>query len=87
VVRMGWRHANDGDQPAEPIVAADRFAPKIILFDTIAGVRSRPAELNRYPGRSERQRRAPGELVEPHAAVGLGSATLRALSIRTSTPM
>jgi hypothetical protein len=29
---MGWRHANDGGQPAEPIVAADRFAPKIILF-------------------------------------------------------
>src|SRR5215213_6480476 len=31
---MGWRHANDGGQPAEPIVAADRFAPKIIHFLT-----------------------------------------------------
>jgi len=34
VVRVGWRHAHDGGQPAEPIVAADRCAREIGAFLT-----------------------------------------------------
>jgi len=34
VGRVGWRHAQDGGQPAEPIVAADRCAREIVRFLT-----------------------------------------------------
>ena len=34
VVRVSWRHAHDGGQPAEPIVAADRYAREIVRFLT-----------------------------------------------------
>jgi len=47
VGRVGWRHAHDGGQPAEPIVAADRFAHKIVRFLTHALRCACGAELHR----------------------------------------
>ena len=32
VVRVGWRQLGTTGQPAEPIVAADRFAREIVAF-------------------------------------------------------
>ena len=40
-MRMGWRHAKDGGQPAEHAHAADRFAREIVRFLTVVAVRSR----------------------------------------------
>jgi len=34
VVRGGWRQPGTTGQPAEPIVAADRFAREIVAFLT-----------------------------------------------------
>jgi len=50
---LGWcayaEQANDGGQPAEPIVAADRCAREIVAFLTSShAARLRPAELNRW---------------------------------------
>jgi len=50
---LGWcayaEQANDGGQPAEPIVAADRCAREIVAFLTSScAARARPAELHRW---------------------------------------
>jgi hypothetical protein len=59
VVRGGWRHTNDGGQPAEHGVPADRFARKIVRFLTqFSAVRSRPAERQHRSAAGERGRHA-----------------------------
>src|SRR5215212_3897784 len=84
---MGWRHANDGGQPAEPIVAADRFAPKIIHFLTQSLACAR-GPLNSTVIRADRKGSValPVSWLSPILRSDSGRRRLRALSIRTSTP-